>query len=95
MRNKKKSTREAFRMTLRPLTWLTHLPLAGLPLLAATVLQARFLPPDDLYWRGFLFIPAQHWVWILVAAGLGIWVGWHTALPADAGPTAAQAPEQP
>ncbi len=82
-------------MTLRPLTWLTHLPLAGLPLLAAAVLQARFLTADDLYWRDFLFIPAQHWVWILVAAALGVWVGWYTALPAGAEPPAAKAPEQP
>lgn len=66
-------------MTLRPTAWLIHLPLAALPWLAAVSLQARFLSPQDLYWRGFLFLPAQHWFWIAVALGLGVWVGWHTA----------------
>lgn len=81
-------------MTLRPITWFTHLPLAALPLLAAGVLQARFLTMNDLYWRGFLFIPAHHWFWIVVAAGLGVWVGWYTAVPA-ATPSEQEAPEQP
>lgn len=68
-------------MTLRPLAWFTYLPLTALPLLAAGVLQARFLAAEDLYWRGFFFIPVQHWVWIVMAAAIGVWVGWHTALP--------------
>ena len=73
-------------MMLRPVTWLTHLPLAALPMLAAAALQARFLKPEDLAARGVLFVPAHHWFWIVVAAGLGVWVGWYTALPATKPP---------
>jgi hypothetical protein len=79
---------------LRPITWFTHLPLAALPLLAAGVLQARFIAPEELYWRGFFFIPMHHWFWIVVAAALGGWVGWSTALP-PAVPQSKQAPGQP
>lgn len=25
------------------------------------------------------FVAKWHWVWLLVALGLGIWVGWYTA----------------
>lgn len=75
-------------MILRPIAWLTRLPLVALPLLAAGVLQARFFTPEELYWRGMFFIPATHWLWIVVAAALGVWVGWHTALPQ-------KTPEQP
>lgn len=66
-------------MTLRPITWLLYLPLAALPWLAAAALQTRSLAAGALYWRGVFFIPAHHWFWILVSAGLGVWVGWHTA----------------
>lgn len=88
------SDSEIFHMMLRPMTWLIHLPLAALPFLAACVLQVRFLSPHALYWRDLLFIPAQHWFWIGVASGLGIWVGWRTALPTPE-PAAEQVLEQP
>ena len=28
--------------------------------------------------HGTFFVAAQHWVWLAVALGLGIWTGWHT-----------------
>jgi hypothetical protein len=29
---------------------------------------------------GTLFVLRHHWFWMLVSLGLGVWVGWHTAI---------------
>lgn len=33
-----------------------------------------------LDFTGTLFVLRHHAIWMLVALGLGIWVGWHTAI---------------
>ena len=34
---------------------------------------------DLLNFAGTLFVLRFHWFWMLVALGLGVWVGWRTA----------------
>lgn len=34
---------------------------------------------DALTFTGTLHVVRFHWFWMLVAAGLGAWVGWRTA----------------
>jgi len=34
---------------------------------------------DALTFTGTLFLLQVHWFWMLVALGLGVWVGWFTA----------------
>ena len=58
----------------RVMDWLAHLPLAILPFLAAAVIQ-RDGSPD----AGTLVLLRIHWFWLLVAAGLGAWIGWRSA----------------
>lgn len=53
------------------------LPIAGLPWLAALVLQGRSPVP------GLSGLVAHHWFWLLVALGLGVWAGWHEASGPD------------
>lgn len=33
---------------------------------------------DVANFSGSLHVVAYHWVWMLVALGLGIWTGWYT-----------------
>ncbi len=35
--------------------------------------------PDPLSFRGTLLVMQFHWYWMLVALGLGCWVGWRMA----------------
>lgn len=37
---------------------------------------------DALTFTGTLLLLRIHWVWMLVAMGLGAWVGWRTAAEA-------------
>jgi hypothetical protein len=66
---------------LRPVQWVIHSPIMLLPLLAALVIQT---PVEGR--GGSLTLSASglmlqhHGVWLAVALGLGIWVGWHTAI---------------
>ena len=69
-------------MRLRPLKWVTHTPVAFLPLLAAIFVQS---PLKDRTGGGFnladyALLLQHHWFWLVVTLGLGIWVGWHTAV---------------
>ena len=34
---------------------------------------------DAMTFGGTLYLLRFHWIWMLVAAGLGAWVGWRTA----------------
>ena len=34
---------------------------------------------DGLNFGGTLFLACFHWFWLVVAMGLGAWVGWRTA----------------
>ncbi len=52
---------------------LVLVPIAGLPFLAALVLQGR--GPA----AGVLALVERHWFWLLVALLLGVWAGWHEA----------------
>lgn len=66
---------------LRPGQWLTHAPVAALPWLAALFIQK---PAEEAIGRGFTLagveaILAQHWFWLAVALGIGLWAGWYTA----------------
>ena len=70
---------------LRPAQWLIHAHLIVLPLCAAMVLEGQ---AED---RSAAVLLQHHWFWLVVALGLGIWVGWHTAI---ARPTY-QPPEEP
>jgi len=67
---------------LRPLQWVIHSPIILLPLLAALVIQK---PVTGLVWSsfslaGFGLMLQHHWFWLAVTLGLGVWVGWHTAI---------------
>jgi hypothetical protein len=47
--------------------------------------------PDPLNFTGTLFLVQAHWIWMLVALGLGCWAGWRLAdEPADIAPPAEQ-----
>ena len=46
---------------------------------------------DPLNFTGTLTVLLQHWFWMLVAAGLGAWVGWRMAAEPGAAPPAASA----
>ena len=38
---------------------------------------------NDLFsFHGTWVIVEQNWIWMIVALGLGIWVGWKTCAPA-------------
>lgn len=67
---------------LRPGQWLVHTPIAILPLLAALFIDK---PAWTNGGKGFsladyALLLQQHWFWLVVTVGLGIWVGWHTAI---------------
>ncbi len=34
---------------------------------------------DIFNFNGTLYVVTHHWLWMLVALGLGIWTGWYTA----------------
>jgi hypothetical protein len=67
---------------LRPFKWVTHTPVAVLPLLAALVVQR----PSEGRGQGGFSLPdyalllQHHWFWLVLTLGLGVWVGWHTAI---------------
>ena len=58
----------------QPMRWLEYLPLVILPFLAAAAIE-RIESPD----AGMLAMLRVHWFWLLVAAGLGAWIGWRSA----------------
>ena len=67
---------------LRPGQWVIHTPVAILPMLAALFIDR---PAADRAGGGFsladyALLLQQHWFWLVVTVGLGIWVGWHTAI---------------
>jgi len=36
---------------------------------------------DGLFdFTGTLFVLRHNWFWMLVSLGIGVWVGWHTAI---------------
>ncbi len=64
----------------RPTRWLVHLPLAILPFLAAFAIQPGAAPE-----AGTPGLLQAHWFWLVVAAGLGAWIGWYCAGEPGAG----------
>ncbi len=67
---------------LRPFRWVIHSPVMLLPLLAAIVIQK---PVAGWVWGSFSLggiglMLQHHWFWLVVTLGLGVWVGWHTAI---------------
>jgi hypothetical protein len=67
---------------LRPLQWLLYSPVAVLPVLAALYVQR---PPEGRLGGGFnmhdyALLLTHHWFWLVFTAGLGVWVGWYTAI---------------
>ena len=67
---------------LRPLQWVIYSPVILLPLLAAVAIQK---PAEGWLWAssslaGLGLMLQHHWFWLIVALGLGVWVGWHTAI---------------
>jgi hypothetical protein len=78
---------------LRPAQWLLHAHFIMLPLLAALVLegQAEDRAPGGFNPANAAVLLQYHWFWLVVALGLGLWTGWHTAI---ARPNY-QPPEQP
>jgi len=68
---------------LRPARWLLHSPLAILPLIAALVVQGPAAGRDagaGFSMDGFALLLGHHWFWLAVTLGIGVWVGWHTAI---------------
>jgi hypothetical protein len=67
---------------LRPAQWLIHSPIMIPPMLAALVIQK---PVQGRAGGGFSLadfglLLQHHWFWLAVTLGLGVWVGWHTAI---------------
>jgi hypothetical protein len=67
---------------LRPQQWLIYSPLVILPLLAALFIER---PVEGRTAKGFSLADYElllqhHWFWLVVALGLGVWVGWYTAI---------------
>jgi hypothetical protein len=69
-------------MPLRVSKWVTHAPLAILPLLAALFVQRPLAGRGDAGFNleSYALLLQHHWFWLVVTLGLGIWVGWHTAV---------------
>jgi hypothetical protein len=69
-------------MPLRPVKWLLYTPIATLPFLAALLHQkaAGKVSEGLPSLADVLLLMRHHWTWMLVALGLGIWVGWYTAV---------------
>lgn len=67
---------------LRPGQWLVHTPIILLPMLAALVIQKRVSgrAVDGFSLADYALLLQHHWFWLAVTLGLGIWVGWHTAI---------------
>ena len=67
---------------LRPGQWLVHTPIAILPMLAALFVDkpAAGLDGKRFSLADYALLLQQHWFWLVVTLGLGIWVGWHTAI---------------
>jgi hypothetical protein len=61
---------------------VTHTPLALLPLLAALFVQRplKGRAGEGLSFADYALLLQHHWFWLAVTLGLGIWVGWHTAI---------------
>lgn len=66
---------------LRPVLWLLYSPIMVLPLLAALVIERPLLRRADRWFNlaDYGALLQHHAFWLLVALGLGIWVGWYTA----------------
>ena len=72
---------------LRPAQWLIYSPVAILPLLAALFIERPVGPGGGGFsWRIMRLLLQHHWFWLVVTLGLGVWVGWYTAI--DRGPKA-------
>jgi hypothetical protein len=67
---------------LRPGQWLIHTPIAILPLLAALFIQRPVAgrAGGGFSLGDFALLLQHHWFWLVVTLGLGVWVGWHTAI---------------
>lgn len=78
---------------LRPITWLLYSPVAVLPLLAALVVDrpVEGRTEDGFNMASFTLLAQHHWFWLAVTLGLGIWVGWYTAI--DRAPAKAETEE--
>ncbi|MFN4141265.1 hypothetical protein [Aestuariivirga sp.] len=68
-------------MPLRPVKWLLYTPVAVLPFLAALLHQGKAGEAEEglPVFAELLLLFGHHWAWMLVALGLGVWVGWYTA----------------
>jgi hypothetical protein len=67
---------------LRPQQWLIHSPIVILTMLSAIFVQkpvaGRSVSGFSLADFGLLL--QHHWFWLVATAGLGVWVGWYTAI---------------
>jgi hypothetical protein len=67
---------------LRPGQWLLHTPIAILPFLAALFIQRPVAgrAGGGFSLGDFALLLQHHWFWLVVTLGLGVWVGWQTAI---------------
>lgn len=67
---------------LRPGQWLIHTPIAILPMLAALFIDkpAATRAATGFSLADYALMLQHHWFWLVVTLGLGVWVGWHTAI---------------